>query len=849
MAAPANAGSLGSGELARIRSTADALPHLVWTADTAGQVTFVNRAWIEYTGFRLDMMHLAAKTIVHPDERERTTEAWFATVRDGRPYEIEYRLRRQTDGSYRWFIARAAPIRGTDGSVAGWIGTATDIDEQKRARDTLAFLLEAEESLASFPDIASGFGAFARAAVRQFADWCVVLRAGPDSRVSVIAAVHRRVDALALAERALAAIPADRLAAMTERVRAGGLLVPVLEREHFPELPLHSAVVVPMRSAAGQLYGAIAFLADESRRAFSAADLTVAERVAGRASLAFEVSERLERERRQAEQVRQVETAIGHVLTASSVDVVETARSIARACVPEVADRVTLYFKEDGEHVSMLAVHDVEERMIESGYTLRDRYSLNANEPIRGVLEHNRPHLIAEIDDSGLQQISRDEGYRQVLRAVGLRSSLIVPLRSTSAAGAIGALVLSYCRDDPRRFSADDIPLAQEIAARAAMALETIARRDREHRVSQTFQRAALPAELPAIPGTSLSAWYEAGSTEALIGGDWYDAFRLLDGRLVLSIGDVAGSGLDAAVIMGSVRQSIRTAAVINPNPRPVLDAVDRVVRALGDRYVTAFVAIFDPLLGEMRYASAGHPPPLLRAPDGSVEDLANAQGLPLGLRNLSRGEATVRVLEPGSQLLLYTDGLTELEHDVISGEGRLRDAFAGGVRSARRLFERMTAGRQTRDDVAVLVMNFEGPLFEADERRRTTRWRFATASARSGTTVRRRVRRFLEQAGLAEHELSQAEIVLGELIGNTVRYAPGIAEVFVDTTTALPVLHVLDEGPGWELNPRLPADLLSERGRGLFIVNALSEELSISRRAGNHGSHARVVLRVARAR
>ena len=156
---------------------------------------------------------------------------------------------------------------------------------------------------------------------------------------------------------------------------------------------------------------------------------------------------------------------------------------------------------------------------------------------------------------------------------------------------------------------------------------------DRERRASEAFQEAALPKALPTEPGVSFSAVYQAGSSEALVGGDWYDAFRLLDGRILLSVGDVMGSGLDAAVMMSAVRQSIRGAAQIYPDPCAILDAADRALRSGNpEAIVTAFVAVVDPFDHSITYASAGHPPPFLREEDGEIVKLSGS-GPPLGLR------------------------------------------------------------------------------------------------------------------------------------------------------------------------------------------------------------------------
>ena len=155
----------------------------------------------------------------------------------------------------------------------------------------------------------------------------------------------------------------------------------------------------------------------------------------------------------------------------------------------------------------------------------------------------------------------------------------------------LGWLIACDVRDELRG-------LVPELASRLGAAISNANAFAREHRVATTFQRAALSEDVPYVPGLHFSVLYNAAQAEASVGGDWYDAFRLPDGRVVLSVGDVAGSGLEAAVTMASVRQSIRTAVLINPNPEAVLEAVDRIVRAMADhgRFVTAFVAVFDPV-------------------------------------------------------------------------------------------------------------------------------------------------------------------------------------------------------------------------------------------------------------
>ncbi len=360
---------------------------------------------------------------------------------------------------------------------------------------------------------------------------------------------------------------------------------------------------------------------------------------------------------------------------------------------------------------------------------------------------------------------------------------------------------------------------------------------DREHRTSLAFQNAALPRELPTIRGIAFDAVYVASQAGALVGGDWYDAFRLADGRIVLSVGDVMGSGLDAAVTMGAVRQAIRGAAQLYPDAASIVDAADRALRTeQPERIVTAFVGILDPVMETLSYTSAGHPMPLLRGPDGAVAQLAGAD-LPLGLRDLETAPRAARWIDvpPGTTLLLYTDGLTEASRDVVDGERRLIDAFAEGIDDAATLRDRV-APRPT-DDIAILLISVAGV-----ERRR---WAADALHNVAAAQLRALVAAELQRHGADDPTVGDAELVLGELLANVARHTGnGSVEVALDLDGAEPVLHVLDRGPGFTMHARLPNDPMSESGRGLFIIGNLVREISVVRRTGG-GSHARAVLKV----
>ena len=369
---------------------------------------------------------------------------------------------------------------------------------------------------------------------------------------------------------------------------------------------------------------------------------------------------------------------------------------------------------------------------------------------------------------------------------------------------------------------------------------------EHERHVALRLQSAGLPRGFPVVPGVRFDAFYRPGSDEALIGGDWYDVMRIADGRVVLTVGDVGGAGLDAAVTMASIRHVVRGVAQVHADPALMLGAADRTLAAESgtDQQVTAFVGVFDPITSFFTFASAGHPPAMLRGPSGIVRDLTTGD-LPLGvMANPARRVESIEV-EPGSLLVVYTDGLTEAARDVERGERRVIAAVGSSAvaEAADAAFAVVDAVLDTEpsDDVAVLAMRTD-PVVDRSLRR----WSLDACDAAAARTVRDSIRAVLAAAGFDDAGLTTCEVVFAELIGNVARHAPGSVDIVLDASGTEPVLHVLDRGPGFRLAPRLPYEDLSERGRGLFIVNELARQFHVLHRHGG-GSHATAVLRGAR--
>ncbi len=265
-----------------------------------------------------------------------------------------------------------------------------------------------------------------------------------------------------------------------------------------------------------------------------------------------------------------------------------------------------------------------------------------------------------------------------------------------------------------RMSAARAIASEREVSRASAAASERDeARYEQEHNIAQTFQHALLPQYLPRHANVELDALYAAADDRDLVGGDWYDAFAIDDGRIVISIGDVGGHGLDAAVWMGKVSQSLRALALVETRPHELLACLDRLLeRYEANILITAFVAVLDPATGELAYSSAGHSPPFVRLADGTVTEI-HTNGVPLGMPvRTTRGTESF-TLEPGSIAVLYTDGLTEATRNVIEGERSVREALArvevAEAMSPAHALRDAVLSRASFDDVAILTIRFKG--------------------------------------------------------------------------------------------------------------------------------------------
>ncbi len=282
------------------------------------------------------------------------------------------------------------------------------------------------------------------------------------------------------------------------------------------------------------------------------------------------------------------------------------------------------------------------------------------------------------------------------------------------AAGApLGALRFSFTK--PRQITEEERVFLEALAGQCALALERASLFEREHTTAETLQRSLLPDRLPSVPGIILEARYLPVTRNMEIGGDWYDAFRLPDGRLAVATGDVMGKGLTAAAGMGRVRNALRALALTDPRPAAVLAGLDRLFTAteLDEQVTTVAYLVLDPVTGEGLAGNAGHLPPLLLSRDAPPRLDTTEAGTPLGWA-CPRQQYVFR-LPPGTTAVLYSDGLVEnRRRGLDAGLDELVSVAAqarpGMVEDPARLLEylvdRMLTGYEQDDDVTVLVLH-----------------------------------------------------------------------------------------------------------------------------------------------
>lgn len=370
---------------------------------------------------------------------------------------------------------------------------------------------------------------------------------------------------------------------------------------------------------------------------------------------------------------------------ASSLDYEATLSSVARMAIPEFADWSGVDLLEDGR-IHRLAVEHFDPAKVQFALDIERRYpsDRDTGEGAWAAIASGESVLLSEIPDEMLVEAAKDEEHLRLARELRLHSALIVPLIARDRVlGAISWVMA----ESGRAYTEEDVKFAEELARRAAIAIDNSQLHSQTRQVSEELQNAVLPTLPATVPGWQLASFYEpAGRTE--LGGDFYDAVPLSDGRLAVFVGDVMGRGVEAAAAMAQMRSALRAHIAVNPAPETVMNQMDALFTTYDmTQLVTLVYLVLSPT--SVSFVNAGHPPPLILGADGSASALPLAEGPPLGAATNLRRSRSVS-LQPGDTLVAFTDGLVERRTEDIDaglvrlleelpslGNGALSDALA----------------------------------------------------------------------------------------------------------------------------------------------------------------------------
>ncbi|MBT2471556.1 SpoIIE family protein phosphatase [Streptomyces sp. ISL-66] len=422
------------------------------------------------------------------------------------------------------------------------------------------------------------------------------------------------------------------------------------------------------------------------------------------------------------------------------------------------------------------------------------------------------------------------------IAADGLTGRITVPLR---ARGAMLGVVAFSRRDRPEAFTADDLILAEELTAKAAVAIDNARRYSRERTTALTLQRSLLPQGLPSQEAVEVASRYLPGGSGAEVGGDWFDVVPLSGARVALVVGDVVGHGLYASASMGRLRTAVRTLADIDLPPDELLTHLDDLIIHLssdlqpaghfeptGEFGATCLYAVYDPVSRRLTLASAGHPMPLIISPDSTRTSVRAQPGPPLGIGGLPF-EATEVELPEGSLLALYTDGLVKSrERDVDQGIAELQRVLNHSVTSLEALcdtvMEAVLPERRT-DDAALLLARTRAldPHHVAD-------WDIEPDPSQVPRARKLAVDQ-VDAWGLEEASFV-TELVVSELVTNAIRYGepPIRLRLIRDTSLICEISDASNTAP----HLRRARDF-DEGGRGLLLVAQLTQGWGTRHTAG----------------
>ena len=820
-----------------------------------------------------------------PDGRELHLDEWpLSRALRGETFsDFEVSLRRRDTG--RTLIASfgGTPARGRTGEAILAIVTLHDITAIKKAQRRAAFLADAGAILASSLEVQVTLKSVVQLATSEQVDWCSINVREPSGAIRLMATAHADPDQEARGAEMQRLYPLDPEAAvgvghvlrtgkpqLIPDVTEDRLRAVARDPEHLSRLRslgLCSYLCVPLW-ARGQVLGALSFASAGSGRRYDGDDLALAEELGQQISVAMDNARLFEEAQQRAERealINKISQALRVTLDTDEIlqivtEQVGQAMKVSRcSCARLSPARDTLEVAPQ-QYTALGVPH------LTFSYRLADcpPDAVEAWAAGRPVVSHDY------IQD----QASRDAGVQDLTRAF---IACPVFLR-----GQFNGLFIVHQNEGPRVWTQDEVDFLSAVADILALALENARLYAREHRVADMLQSAFLTDIPDQMPGLEMGANYSTGLDESRVGGDYYDAFRLPDGRVALVIADVSGKGLNAAVQTATVKYSLRAFATEAAAPGLVLTRLNKLLcgdsSGLGDHFVTLFYAVFEPVTGRLVWTSAGHETMILkRVGGGSV--LLESNGQILGIGDHAYEQA-VDVLGPGDSLVLYTDGLTEarasgsremLDLDRVRDLVEAAPSEAGAGALAARLQEaaRQWTGGRPQDDMALLVArrsqaaepgesaaNAVGLLFggvlsyrdvgedgsKGNSGEKLFGFRFPSR-ADCAAEVRQAVRHWMPTLGFDREATEDFQTAVTEAVTNAVRHGSPAGDADEFSITGHRTLdgslrvEVTDHGTGIspaQLPPAMPApEALS--GRGLPLMQHLADAIEFRPTAVGH--------------
>jgi PAS domain S-box-containing protein len=402
----------------------------------------------------------------------------------------------------------------------------------------------------------------------------------------------------------------------------------------------------------------------------------------------------------------------------TTLDLDRTARELADVAVPELADVAAVDLLDAVVAGRRSSLGPTEPAVIRALAVRADHAAagLEAADPpgevarygpdrlITECVRTGRPVLLAQVKDEDLPAIARSPEAAVLLARAGVHSYLAVPLIARGE--VLGALDLKRTRN-PRPFSEDDVLLARELAARAAVQIDNARWYQNARDTALTLQRSLLPSHPSVTGGLEVASRYQPAGATVEVGGDWFDVIPLEGDKTALVVGDVMGSGISAAATMGRLRTATKALTSLDLDPAKILEHLDRITDGLDHSIATCLYAVHDPHRRQCRVANAGHLPPALVRVGRPPELLDLPTGVPLGVGGVAFSTTTVDLV-PGDQLVLYTDGLVETRRQSL--DERLEELLAlldGPTRPLEELCDlllRTLHQPDNPDDVALLI-------------------------------------------------------------------------------------------------------------------------------------------------